>query len=121
TRAVGIDRAGKQVRLADGSTVAYDKLLLTTGARVRRLPVSGAELDGVFYLRDFHDTQNIRARLRPGARVVVIGGGFIGLEMAASARTRGAEVTVLEATDRLMGRAVAPEIGRHFAELHRAH
>ena len=121
TRVVAIDRAAKRVTLADGSTVGYDKLLLTTGARVRRLPVPGVELDGVFYLRDFQDTCNIRARLKPGTRVVVIGGGFIGLEMASSARERGAEVTVLEATDRLMGRAVAPEIGAHFAELHRRH
>ncbi|HEX7006661.1 MAG TPA: FAD-dependent oxidoreductase [Alphaproteobacteria bacterium] len=121
TRVVAIDRANKRVTLDDGSTVAYDKLLLTTGSRVRRLPVPGVELDGVFYLRDFEDTLNIRARLLPGTRVVVIGGGFIGLEMASSARARGCSVTVLEATDRLMGRCVAPEIGEYFAELHRRH
>ncbi|HEY7611259.1 MAG TPA: FAD-dependent oxidoreductase [Alphaproteobacteria bacterium] len=114
-----IDRTAKTVKLAGGAAVAYDKLLLTTGARVRKLPIPGADLPGVFYLRDFDDTQAIRARLAPGVRAVVIGGGFIGLETAASAVKRGATVSVLEAADRLMGRAVAPEIGAWFAELHR--
>lgn len=116
--AESIDRAGRRVKVG-GDWIAYDKLMLTTGARVRKLPVPGAELSGVFYLRDFNDTQAIRARLAPGVRAVVIGGGFIGLETAASAVKRGATVTVLEAADRLMGRAVAPEIGAWFAELHR--
>ncbi len=117
-RAAAIDRASKAVVLAGGARLGYDKLLLTTGARVRRLPVPGAELDGVFYIRDFNDTQAVRARLQPGLPVVVIGGGFIGLETAASASKRGAKVTVLEAADRLMGRAVAPEIGAWFAAMH---
>lgn len=116
--AEAIDRAGKRVKVG-GAWLAYDKLMLTTGARVRKLPIPGADLPGVFYLRDFDDTQAIRARLAPGVRAVVIGGGFIGLETAASATKRGAAVTVLEAADRLMGRAVAPEIGAWFAELHR--
>ncbi|MCW5773750.1 MAG: FAD-dependent oxidoreductase, partial [Rhodospirillaceae bacterium] len=114
-----IDRAAKTVKLAGGETVPYDKLMLTTGARVRKIPIGGADLPGVFYVRDFDDTQAIRARLKDGLRVVVIGGGFIGLETAASARKRGATVTVLEMADRLMGRAVAPEIGAWFADLHR--
>jgi 3-phenylpropionate/trans-cinnamate dioxygenase ferredoxin reductase subunit len=116
-----IDRDAKSLKLRDGARVAYDKLLLTTGARVRKLPIPGADLAGVFYLRDFDDTLAIRARLAEGVRAVVIGGGFIGLETAASARKRGATVTVLEIADRLMGRAVAPEIGAWFAELHRKH
>jgi 3-phenylpropionate/trans-cinnamate dioxygenase ferredoxin reductase subunit len=120
-KATAIDTAAKTVTLADGGTLAYDKLLLTTGARVRELPISGAELPEVHYLRDYEDTQAIRARLSSDARVVVIGGGFIGLECAASARSRGCAVTVLEAADRLMGRAVAPEIGRYFEEIHRGH
>ncbi len=119
--AVSIDRSAKSATLADGRRLAYDKLMLTTGARVRKLALPGAELDGVFYIRDFGDAQAVRARLAPGRRAVVIGGGFIGLEIAASARKRGAEVTVLEAADRLMGRAVAPEIGEWFAALHRRH
>jgi 3-phenylpropionate/trans-cinnamate dioxygenase ferredoxin reductase subunit len=116
-----IDRAARTVTLAGGEKLRYDKLLLTLGARVRKLPIPGADLPGVFYVRDFNDTLAIRARLGEGARVVVIGGGFIGLETAASARKRGATVTVLEVADRLMGRAVAPEIGAWFAELHRRH
>ena len=120
-QAEAIDRAGKAVILAGGARVPYDRLMLTTGARVRKLPIPGADLPGIFYLRDFDDTQAIRARLRDGVRAVVIGGGFIGLETAASARKRGAAVTVLEAADRLMGRAVAPELGAWFAELHKKH
>jgi 3-phenylpropionate/trans-cinnamate dioxygenase ferredoxin reductase subunit len=116
--AEAIDRAGKRVKVG-AEWIGYDKLMLTTGARVRKLPIAGADLPGVFYLRDFNDTQAIRARLAPGVRAVVIGGGFIGLETAASAVKRGATVTVLEVADRLMGRAVAPEIGAWFAELHR--
>jgi 3-phenylpropionate/trans-cinnamate dioxygenase ferredoxin reductase subunit len=116
--AEAIDRAGKRVKVG-AEWIAYDKLMLTTGARVRKLPIPGADLPGVFYLRDFDDTQAIRARLAPGVRAVVIGGGFIGLETAASAVKRGASVTVLEVADRLMGRAVAPEIGAWFADLHR--
>jgi 3-phenylpropionate/trans-cinnamate dioxygenase ferredoxin reductase subunit len=120
-RATAIDTGAKTVTLVDGGTLSYDKLLLTTGARVRELPISGADLPEVHYLRDYEDTKAIRARLTPDARVVVIGGGFIGLECAASARSRGCAVTVLEAADRLMGRAVAPEIGKHFEEIHRGH
>jgi 3-phenylpropionate/trans-cinnamate dioxygenase ferredoxin reductase subunit len=116
--AEAIDRAGKRVKVG-GEWLAYDKLMLTTGARVRKVPIPGTDLPGFFYLRDFNDTQAIRARLAPGVRAVVIGGGFIGLETAASAVKRGATVTVLEVADRLMGRAVAPEIGAWFAELHK--
>ena len=118
-RVDGIDAKARHVR-AGGSQIAYDRLMLATGARVRRLPIPGADLPGVAYLRTLDDAAALRARLAPGARVVVIGGGFIGLECAASARARGCEVVVLEAADRLMGRAVAPEIGAHFAALHRA-
>ncbi len=118
-RATAIDPAAHTVTLADGETLRYDKLLLTTGARVRRLPIPGADLDGVFYVRDFNDTQALRARLKPGTKAVVIGGGFIGLETAASALARGATVTVLEAADRLMGRSIAPEVAAWFADMHR--
>ncbi len=116
--AEAIDRAGKRVKVGD-AWISYDKLMLTTGARVRKLPIPGADRPGVYYLREFDDTLAIRARLAPGVRAVVIGGGFIGLETAASAVKRGAAVTVLEVSDRLMGRAVAPEIGAWFADLHR--
>jgi 3-phenylpropionate/trans-cinnamate dioxygenase ferredoxin reductase subunit len=118
-RGKSIDRAAHTVTLSDCRSLKYDKLMLTTGARVRKIPLPGSELPGVHYLRDFNDTLNIRAALIKGGRVIVIGGGFIGLEAAASARKRGCEVTVLEAADRLMGRAVAHEIGNYFADYHR--
>ncbi|MDA0703762.1 MAG: FAD-dependent oxidoreductase [Proteobacteria bacterium] len=114
-----IDPAARTVRV-DGADIAYDRLLLATGARVRRLPAPGADLPGMRYLRTLDDSFAIRDALVPGARVAVVGGGFIGLEIAASARKRGCEVTVIEATDRLMGRAVAPEIGAWFAAMHRS-
>ena len=117
--ATAIDPDAHTVTLADGKTVPFAKCLLTTGARVRELPVEGADLDGVFYLRTMDDSEAIRSRLGDGTRVVVIGGGFIGLEMAGSACKLGCNVTVLEVADRLMGRSVAPEIGEWFANMHR--
>ncbi len=120
TRATGIDPAAKTVTLDDGSVETYDKLLLTTGGAVRTLDVPGADLGNVFTLRTLDDSRAIDAALTPDARVVVIGGGFIGLETAASARLRGCAVTVIELADRLMARAVLPEISATFLELHRA-
>ncbi len=117
--ATSIDPAGKTVGLADGQSTGFDRLMLTTGARVRRLPVPGADLDGVFYLRTIEDSETIRAHIAAGTEVAVIGGGFIGLEIAGSAVKRGARVAVLEAADRLMGRSVAPEVADWFARMHR--
>ena len=117
--AASIDAAAKTVGLADGQTIGFDRLMLTTGARVRRLPVPGADLDGVFYLRTIEDSEAIRAQIAAGTEVAVIGGGFIGLEIAGSAAKRGAGVTVLEAADRPMGRSVAPEVSDWFARMHR--
>ena len=118
--ATWLDAAAKTVGLADGRTIGFDGLMLTTGARVRRLPAPGAELDGVFYLRTLEDSEAIRAHIPAGAEVAVIGGGFIGLEIAGSAAKRGARVTVLEAADRLMGRSVAPDVSDWFAQMHRS-
>ena len=117
--AASIDAAAKTVGLADGRTIGFDRLMLTTGARVRRLPVPGAGLDGVFYLRTIEDSEAIRRPIAAGTEVAVIGGGFIGLEIAGSAAKRGAWVTVLEAADRLMSRSVAPEVSDWFARMHR--
>ena len=117
--AASIDAAGRRVELADGRAVAFDRLMLTTGARVRRLPVPGTDLDGVFYLRTLDDSDAIKARISAGTEVAVIGGGFIGLEIAGSAVKLGATVTVLEAADRPMGRSVAPEVADWFARMHR--
>ncbi len=117
--AISIDRAARTVALAGGETLAYDKLLIATGGRVRKLPIEGAELDGVHYLRGIDDSAAIRADLGEGARLVVIGGGWIGLEVAAAARMLGAEVTVVEALDRLCGRALTADLAAWLLELHR--
>ncbi len=117
--ATAIDRDAKRITVGESQSLAYDKLLLTTGGTVRRLAVDGANLTGVEYLRTIEDSQAIGAMLGDGKRIVVVGGGFIGLEIAASARKRGCSVTVLEAADRLMGRALPVEIGTAFDAMHR--
>jgi len=117
--AIVLDRQGRQVELQDGTRIGYDRLLLTTGARPRRLNLPGESGAPVFYLRDISDSLALRERLAAGRRVIVIGGGLIGLEVAAAAMARGCAVTVIEAADRLMARVVGPEISAHFARLHR--
>jgi len=118
-RVAAIDPGARTVTLADGTTEPYDKLLLTTGGAVRRLAVPGAERDNVLYLRTLDESRAIDERLTDNATVVVIGGGFIGLETAASARLRGCAVAVIELADRLMARGVLPEISETFLDLHR--
>ncbi len=120
-----IDRAGRSLRLSDGSSLPYAGLLLATGATPRSLPVPGGDAPGVLALRSRDDASAIAERMadcianeRP---VVVIGGGFIGLEVAATARKKGAQVTVLEAAPRLLGRVLAPVLSDWYAELHRSH
>jgi 3-phenylpropionate/trans-cinnamate dioxygenase ferredoxin reductase subunit len=103
---------------ASGRELAFDQLALTVGAAPRRLPLPGADLDGVCYLRDHDDAQDLRVRLATAGRVVVVGGGFIGLEAAAAARALGRSVTVVEAADRLMGRAVAPLVSEFYRQAH---
>jgi 3-phenylpropionate/trans-cinnamate dioxygenase ferredoxin reductase component len=117
-RAERIDREAHRVELASGRVLDYDHLVLATGARPRPLPVPGSDLDGVLELRTVADAQVLRERLAGEPRLVVVGGGFIGLELAASARERGAAVTVVEALDRTMARAVTPATSAHFAALH---
>ena len=117
-RATDIDREARTVTLAGGDTLPYDHLLLSTGARVRELPVPGADLPGVFYLRDQSDALRIQERIRDGARAVVVGGGYIGLECAASLRKHGMEVTVLEAAPRILARVTAPEMSRFYKRVH---
>lgn len=113
----GIDRALRRVSLAGGEMLDYDRLLLATGARARLFP----GMEGCLTLRTDADAQSILSQLKRGARIGIVGGGFIGLELAALARAAGAEVTVVEATSRLLGRAVPPQIAqvlqdRHVAE-----
>ncbi|MDX1485809.1 MAG: FAD-dependent oxidoreductase [Alphaproteobacteria bacterium] len=118
TRAEAIDRDARRVVLADGGAVAYDKVLIATGGRVRTLDCPGSALAGIHYLRVIDDTLALRAALGEGVRVVVIGGGFIGLEVAASARLRGAEVTVVELADQVLARVADPAVGALVARLH---
>jgi 3-phenylpropionate/trans-cinnamate dioxygenase ferredoxin reductase subunit len=116
--ATAIDLRERGLRLAGGEEITFDRLALALGARPRVPTIDGLDLDGVVYLRDAHDARKLRDRLHRASSVVIVGGGFIGLEIAATARGLGKTVTVLEAADRLMGRAVAPEISRHFLALH---
>src|SRR5271156_4089611 len=118
-QAVRLDAAARQVELADGEKLAYDRLLLCLGAESRRLTCPGAALPGVHYLRRIADVAPIQAGFKPQARVVIIGGGYIGLETAATGRKMGCEVTVLEMADRIMNRVVAPSVSQYFAEEHR--
>ncbi|OXI85911.1 pyridine nucleotide-disulfide oxidoreductase [Burkholderia sp. AU33423] len=113
-----IDPGAREVRVSGGRVFGYDALLLATGARARRLAIPGATLDGVFALRTLDDAAALGTRLVPEARVVLIGGGFVGLEVAASARLRGCRVTVLDAASRLLGRAVPEAIAARVHALH---
>jgi 3-phenylpropionate/trans-cinnamate dioxygenase ferredoxin reductase subunit len=124
-RITAIDRNRREVALADGSRLAYDRLALATGSLPRTLPIPGASLSGVLALRGIADSLAIGAAIRScaaeGGRIVVIGGGFIGLEVAAAANKLGAQVTVLEGLARLMSRVTAPVVSESFARLHSAH
>ncbi|BDA85980.1 oxidoreductase [Aureimonas sp. SA4125] len=114
-----IDRGAGTVVLGSGESLAFDHLVLATGARNRVLPIPGADLAGVHLLRSAEDAEGLRGALRTARRMVIVGGGFIGLEVAASARAKGVAVTVLEAADRLMGRVVSPAISAFFLAAHR--
>jgi len=118
-RASEIDRAGRRLRLASGETLDYDHLVLATGARNRVPPLPGIELDGIAYLRNLAETDELRERLAAAEHTVVIGAGFIGLEFAAIARSKGKPVHILELTDRVMGRVVCPPTSEFFAAAHR--
>jgi len=116
-----IDPRAQRVRLGDASELPYDAVMLTTGARPRILPVAGGEGPRVFYLRDIEDCLGLRERLVPDARLAVVGAGFIGLEIAATARKRGAAVTVLELAPQVLARVAPPQIAAYVADLHQRH
>lgn len=120
-RAVSIDRQEHDVVLADGGRVPYDALLLATGSRSQRLALPGADLTGIHYLRTLDDADSLKAALASARRVAVIGGGWIGLEVAAAARGAGLEVALLEQAPRPLQRVLGREVARIFADLHRAH
>lgn len=116
-----IELADHHVVLDGGETLAYDRLLLATGSSARRLDLPGADLDGVLTLRSVEDSEALRAAFDPAARVVVVGGGWIGLEAAAAARAAGAAVTVLESAPQPLLGVLGPRIAEVFADLHREH
>src|SRR5579863_1665226 len=116
-----ISRREQSLRLDDGSTVAYDALVIATGSRPRSLAAPGADLEGVYFLRTIADVERIRAEWVPGKRLVIVGGGYIGLEVAATAREFGLEVTVLEMADRVMNRVVCPELSAFYESAHARH
>ncbi|MFZ5619168.1 MAG: NAD(P)/FAD-dependent oxidoreductase [Pseudomonadota bacterium] len=120
-RVASIDPAAKIVRTSAGQTLSYENLLIATGAPPRRLNCPGADLPGVHYLRTIADSDALRPVLKQGGRIVIIGAGYIGLEVAASARKAGLNVTVLEMADRVLARVAGREISDFFESVHRAH
>ncbi|MGV2110375.1 NAD(P)/FAD-dependent oxidoreductase [Agrobacterium salinitolerans] len=117
-----IDRAAKTLRMQDGSTLSYDRLVLATGAAPRLLPASiGGDLEGVLTVRDKRDADRLMEEMKPGRRLLVIGGGYIGLEAAAVARKLGLEVTLIEMADRILQRVAAKETADIMRGIHQAH
>ena len=118
----GLDAGSKRVTLSDGRALGYEHLVFCTGAAPRRLPASiGGELAGVYTIRSLADVDQMRAEFRAGARLVVIGGGYIGLEAAAVARKLGLEVVLVEAAERILGRVACAETAAAVRALHRSH
>jgi 3-phenylpropionate/trans-cinnamate dioxygenase ferredoxin reductase subunit len=119
TSVESIDRNARVVRLGDGTCLSYATLVLATGSRARTLPLPGVDREGVFFLRNIADVEVLRARLARGKSLVVVGGGYIGLELAAVAARLGLKVTVLEQAPRVMGRGVGPVVSHFYERLHR--
>ena len=116
-----IDRAAQEI-VVEGERLAYDHLVLTTGSTPRRLPAAiGGELEGVFVVRDLRDVNTMAPGFGPGKRVLIVGGGYIGLEAAAVAASKGLEVVLVEMADRILQRVAAPETSDFFRNLHRGH
>jgi 3-phenylpropionate/trans-cinnamate dioxygenase ferredoxin reductase subunit len=121
TAAVGLNTSSREVTLDDGEVLRYDRLLLATGSEPRRLAVPGAELDGVLYLRSVHDSDLLHERMDRGGAAVVVGAGWIGAEVAASARQRGLEVTVIEPAAVPLERVMGAEVGAIYRDIHTDH
>jgi NADPH-dependent 2,4-dienoyl-CoA reductase/sulfur reductase-like enzyme len=121
TSVTALDPGARQVKLAGGGTVGYDRLLLTTGAAPRRLSAPGSDLAGVLYLRWARDSERLATALRGGGQLVIVGAGWIGLEVAAAAREFGCEVTVVEPEPGPLYRHLGPELGAVFTGLHTEH
>jgi 3-phenylpropionate/trans-cinnamate dioxygenase ferredoxin reductase subunit len=116
-----IDRAPARIALAGGETLAYDRLLIATGAKARPLPFADATLSGISELRNLDDAVRIKAHLVPGAKIVIIGAGYIGLEVAAAAVKAGAQATIIEREARVMSRVTSAAVSHHFETMHREH
>jgi 3-phenylpropionate/trans-cinnamate dioxygenase ferredoxin reductase component len=116
-----LDPAARTVATTTGTQLRYDKLLLTTGSKPRRLDLPGADLDGVYYLRNVEDSERIKIKFSSAKRAVIIGGGWIGLETAAAARAAGLDVTILVSGDLPLQHVLGSEVAPIFAELHRSH
>jgi 3-phenylpropionate/trans-cinnamate dioxygenase ferredoxin reductase component len=121
TRVTGIEIGPRELLLEGDRRLGYDRLLLTTGAVPRRLDVPGSKLDGIHYLRTVADSQRIGERIERGQRLVVVGSGWIGAEIAASARQKGCEVTMIEMGSLPLERVLGPEMGQAYLDLHRGH
>jgi 3-phenylpropionate/trans-cinnamate dioxygenase ferredoxin reductase subunit len=121
TEATRLHLGSSEVVLADDRRIGYDRLLLTTGAEPRRLDAVGAELEGILYLRTLADSERIADRISGGGRLVVVGAGWIGAEIAASARQKGCEVTILEVSSLPLERVLGPELGQIYLDIHRDH
>lgn len=120
-RALELNTDQKSLRLSDSSHLEYEKLLISTGTRARKIPLKGAELKGVFTLRTIDDVNALSAALKPDSKIGIIGAGYIGLEVAASLRLRGHAVTVIEAAPRVLARVMPPEMSVFFEKLHTDH
>ena len=114
TRITGIDRDSHRLSTSSGDEIDYDQLILALGSRERRIPVPGSDLDGVHYLRTITDVECIKARLPTSKRIVIVGAGYIGLEVAAVCRKAGLDVTVVEMADRVMSRVVSPHVSDFY-------
>lgn len=121
TRVTDLSLSDMTVRTADGDSYVYDKLILALGSRARQIILPGTDLTGVHYLRGIDDVNRLRRELAPGKRMVIIGAGYIGLEVAAVCRSAGLDVTVVEMADRAMSRVVSPQISEYYQRLHEQH
>jgi 3-phenylpropionate/trans-cinnamate dioxygenase ferredoxin reductase subunit len=118
TRATQIDPGTKTINLDNGETIAYEKLLISTGSRPRKLSIEGSDLSGIHYLRTMDDVDGIRTDVKPGANLVIVGGGYIGLEVAAVGIELGMNVHVLEMEERILQRVTTPEMSAYYHTLH---
>ncbi len=117
-RVESIDRAAKTILIDNGDALPYEHLILATGTRARRLQIEGADLANINYLRTKLDVDNIKGQVKPGSKLLIVGAGYIGLEVAASAIKQGVEVTVLETMERVLARVTSPQVSEFYQNVH---